>query len=297
MDKNLQEKMRQVISPQRLVQVLAAVLFYFLGNGVIQYLGLTLDWRTVFLGLGFVVLILISCFFFQVYFDPLSIKYRNTPLDLEGVQWRKLLYAGLITLTISSVPVYLLIDNKSTSITLVFFLALMFLMLLADSIPPIFFEARGYGELILTVWTAVLVPALAFPLQGYSIHSLVPMLTLPLSTLFLAMLISTSLQKYLSDFLSNRKTLVILFGWKFAMNLHNGMIFAAIAFIAAASLFGLPWNLAWPMLLPAPIFFFSVYEIFRIKSGIKPRWALLALCGYSGIGCMLYVLLFTLWVR
>lgn len=297
MDKEIHIKMRQVVSLKRVFLLLSAVLFYFLGTGFIRYLGNTLDWGTVFTGLGFVVLLVISCFFFQVYFDPVYDEYRNSPVEAESGQWRKLLYAGLLTLAVSSVPVYLLAEKASVSITIVIYLSLMFCMLFAEAIPPLSLDARGYGDLILTLWIVVLVPGLPFLLQNYSIHPLVPLLTFPLSALFLAMLISTSLQQYLSDTLANRKTLSVMLGWKYAMDLHNGLIFTAFAFIAAASLFGFPWNLTWPMFLPAPIFLFSVYEIFRIKSGTKPRWALLALCGYAGISCMLYVLLFTLWVN
>jgi hypothetical protein len=91
--------------------------------------------------------------------------------------------------------------------------------------------------------------------------------------------------------------LVILLGWKLAMDMHDWLILAAYLFVGIASLIGLSWNLVWPMLLTAPISIFTVYEILRIKSGTKPRWTLLLLGGYAGIGCMLYVLLFTLWLK
>jgi 1,4-dihydroxy-2-naphthoate octaprenyltransferase len=165
------------------------------------------------------------------------------------------------------------------------------------AIPPFNLSARGYGDLVLVILIANLVPGLGYSIQTGTIHSLMLLLVFPLTPLLLAMMISTNLKDYLKEMISGEKSLVIMLGWKLAMDMHDWLVLAAYLFIGIASLIGLSWNLVWPMLLTAPISVFTVYEILRIKSGTKPRWTLLSLGGYAGIGCMLYVLLFTLWLK
>jgi 1,4-dihydroxy-2-naphthoate octaprenyltransferase len=300
MKKAINDTLDMIFSRRRAENILAVVLFYFLGVGIGKYLGQNLDWNIIFLGLSTLLLLLFANLFFRDYFDPFPVVSdgnRNSNRNTGIARRQKYLSAGLTTLAVCSLPVYFLLVNRQLSITSIFFIALAFVLILAYSIPPVILVKKGYGELILTLWIAILTPALGYLLQSTTIHPLVPLITVPLAFVYLAMLISTDLKDFLNEMITSQKTLTQMVGWKFAMNLHNGLVAAAFLLIAGGSFLGLPWNLIWPMLLPLPVFIFTIYEIQRIKSGAKPRWALLTLTGYAGTGCMLYVLLFTLWVR
>jgi 1,4-dihydroxy-2-naphthoate octaprenyltransferase len=100
---------------------------------------------------------------------------------------------------------------------------------------------------------------------------------------------------YLNAMISGEKSLVIMLGWKLAMDLHDWLILIGYALIGFAFFTGFSWNLIWPAFLSLPFYLFSIYEIHRIKEGIKPRWQLLTFSGYAGLGIMLYGVLFRLW--
>ncbi len=291
---------RRLISNKNIFDLLAVILFYFLGSGISRYLGKNIDWGILFLGLGIVVFLFASGLFLQMFFNPVSKESGNLVIQANGHGWHnnsKYLLAGLTALTSSFILFYLVAIRNTIPISAVLLLITLFLLVFLYAIPPFKLAAHGYGELLLTIWIVVLIPAFAFLLQSSMIHHLVAMLSFPLMTLFLAMMISTNLQGYLADMISGKKTIVIMLGWKLGMDMHNWLVLVTYMQIAVASLLELPWNITWPMLLSAPISALTVYEIFRIKAGIKPRWSLLLLSGYAGIGCMLYMLLFTLWFR
>lgn len=275
------------------------ILCFFLGLGLAHFLGQSIDWWMAISGLSFVLLLFLSDFLLSKYFNASGkIKKENDnkqgKTDHEIRQSR--LSAGLATLAVSCVFAYLIIIGGNRSSETITLLLILSVLVTVNVVPPFHLDARGYGELVMTVWSANLVPALAFVTQGNTIHTLLPILTFPLTVFFLATILATSLQGYLNDMVSGRKSLVIMLGWKLAMNAYNWLIILGYLFIAMASLFRLPWSLTWPLFLPAPIFIFTGYEISRIKNGIKPRWPLLALTGYAGAGCMLYLILVTLWV-
>lgn len=284
---------------QNLLYISAVVLCYFIGLGLGHYLGQSIDWEMTIAGLSYVLLLFLSGSLFGQFFDTTG-RLKREKENKQGKSEREVrqtrFTSGMITLTVSCVFAYLIILRGSRSSETITLLFLLLVLELINVIPPFRLISRGYGELVMVVWIANLVPALAFVTQENTIHTLLPVLTFPLTAFFLATVLATSLEGYLNDMVTGRRSLVIMLGWKLAMNAYSWLILIGYLFIAAASLIRLPWSLTWPLLLPAPIFLITSHEISRIKNGIKPRWALLSITGFAGLGCMLYVLLVALWV-
>jgi 1,4-dihydroxy-2-naphthoate octaprenyltransferase len=254
----------------------------------------------LFIGLGAVTFFISGGYYFKDYFDLIDPEIRNKHgFDLVHLDGQKRIYllSGLLALTGGVIFSYLLFYFQSIPISALIFLAIIFCFLFIFGIPPLRLGARGYGEFLLCITLADMIPAFAFLIQADVLHKLIPLITFPLTVLYLAMIISTSLKGYFADMLSGRHSMIIVIGWKFGMDLHNWLIALGFILVAINSLLGLPWGLTWTMLLPVPVFVFTVYEIQRIKTGAKPRWNLLSLSSYAGIGIIIYLTLFTLWFR
>lgn len=282
------------------VTILTVILLTaFLGNGIAKFLGIPLNWFLILLECGFFIFIALGSFSITIYFDPLLMaRHKGIIPSTEEINIRRVfLLICLISYTVCCAFVYLIIYVTSYNLAEFSFFILIFVLFLAYAVPPMRLADRGYGEIILTIFTANLIPATAFFLQSQSFHPLVIQLTFPLVPLFLAAMISTSLKNYLNEMITGTNSMVMMLGWKLAMDLHNWLILSVYLIIALSAVLGLTWNLVWPMFLPLPISIFSIYEIQRIKNGAKPRWSFLALGGYGEVLCMLYVLLFSLWVK
>jgi 1,4-dihydroxy-2-naphthoate octaprenyltransferase len=274
--------------------LLASVFFYLLGTGIARFLGEIVRFQEFWIGLVYVILILGSGFFLQVYFDPKQLSKANRSEDGLRKNGQNLL-AGLSLMAAGSIFAYLLFLSAGSNTVSSLFLGFIFLVVLLYAVPPAKLAYRGYGDLVLILLTANIIPAFAFTIQTGSMHSMIPMISLPLTAFLMAMVISTGLNGYLNAMISGEKSLVIMLGWKLAMELHDWVILLGYVLIGFAFFRGFSWNLIWPEFLSLPFYLFSIYEIHRIKEGLKPRWQLLTFCGYAGLGIMLYGLLFTVW--
>lgn len=205
--------------------------------------------------------------------------------------------AGLSLLAASGLSAYFLFLSPSGGLLADIFMVFILLANLVYAIPPFRLANRGYGEVTMVLVIANIVPALAYVIQSGSLHNMLIILSLPLTVFLLATFISTGLNGYLNAMLTGEKNLVMMLGWKLAMDIHDWLIVAGYLLLGLALLRGLAWNLVWPTFIPLPVFLITIIEIRRIKAGIKPRWALLTFSGYAGTGLLLYTLLFTLWFR
>jgi hypothetical protein len=189
MNLNFAEQFKRTFSYQNIVYLISTIVFYFFGSGIARYLGQILNWPLLFLGLGYVILLMLSGFYLRAYFDPFILNSKNekslSTSSLLEIK-RQNLMAGLATLSISCVLVYLIVIGNGTNASLIFFLILTFALMFLFAVPPFKMAARGYGELVLSVWIADLVPVLAFLLHGAEIPKVIPLLTFPLTALIRA---------------------------------------------------------------------------------------------------------------
>jgi 1,4-dihydroxy-2-naphthoate octaprenyltransferase len=281
---------------QKLSLFAASIFLYFLGAGIARYLGDPFKVVEFWSGFLYIILLSGSGFFLQIHFDP---KELNNSVKSEDNlrKNRQYLLAGLALMAAGGLLAYFIYTSPGVKPVTNLFMVFVFLVMLLYAVPPVNLKNRGYGELTLVLMAANVIPALAYSIQTGSLHGLLVLISLPLTFFFLAMVISTNLNGYLNAMLTGEKNLVIRLGWKLAMDLHDWLIVGGYIFLGIAYIRGLPWNLIWPTFIALPVFLFTIYEIHRIKNGVKPRWALLTFSGYTGTGLVLYSLLFTLWFR
>jgi 1,4-dihydroxy-2-naphthoate octaprenyltransferase len=287
-------KLWSIFTTQKIYLFTAAIFLYIMGAGLARFLGEPLKSVEFWTGFLYIFLILGSGFFLQIHFDPKSIN--EAVKSEEGLRkHRQYLLAGLSLMAAGGLLAYFIYTSPAGTPVTNLFLVFVFLVMLLYAVPPANLANRGYGEVTLILLVVNVIPALAYAIQTGSLHSMLILLSLPLTSFFLAMAISTNLNGYLNAMLTGEKNLVIMLGWKLAMDLHDWLIVGGFVLLGLAYVRGLSWNVIWPTFIALPVFIFSIYEIHRIKSGIKPRWTLLTFSGYAGTGLLLYSLLFTLW--
>jgi 1,4-dihydroxy-2-naphthoate polyprenyltransferase len=282
------------------LNLLAGILTYALGVGIAQFLGHPIRWEVYWLGQAGVTMLQLSSFYLSAYYDPLNIFPSSTDQTEKKETKKELprlvfLQAAVTTLTVGAVLSVLLFANGVVNLAVLFILGVAFCLSFFYAVPPFKLAQRGYGDLINAFFVANLIPALAYLLQTGDFHRLLAMLTFPLTALFLAAEIATSLKSYATDLKFSRRTLPVSLGWQQAMNLHNLLILGAYLLFGTAAIIGLPWRLTWPGLLTLPLGIWQIWLMSRIIAGDKPRWNLIDLLALGLVAVTAYSLTITLW--
>lgn len=284
--------------------VLAAAFLYALGVGIVVFRGDFVNWTNFWLGLMVVILLLLSSFYLTEFFNrmqnPRARRRDNAnhkPEDGQVVLSRTtFLLAAITTLTAGAMITAVLFTAGALNPSVGLVLGLALLLAFIYAVPPFRLVHSGYGELILTILLTNLIPALGFLLQTGEMSNLLGMLTFPLTALFLAMLLATSLETYYADIKAGKVNLMIRLGWQRGMAFHNLLILAAYLLVGIGSIVGMAWALTWPKLLTLPIGLFQVWQIWQISRGAKPRWNILKITAYATFAITLYLQTYTLWV-
>jgi 1,4-dihydroxy-2-naphthoate octaprenyltransferase len=207
------------------------------------------------------------------------------------------LWAAVVALTIATSLTVLLISRiQVTGQTFIVLLAIVVLAFLY-SLPPIHLAGSGYGELLLAVLTANLVPAFAYLLQQGELHRLLAMTTFPLTALYLAMVIAYSFRHFARDVRYEIPTLLVRIGWRDGMNVHNLLIFSAYLLLGLAMMFGLPAVLALPAFLPLPLGLLQIWTMIRVSGGARPNWRAIHLTASTLFFATAYLLSYAYWTR
>lgn len=290
-----------VLSYARLPMLAMSVLFYFLGASLVRFLGEAVDVAPFFLGMGFILLVILFSGWIKGYYDTREDMQNRLGLESFSPQAfllaRQLLWQGsLASLVVAAVlAVFMGVQGLlnvpgSTLLLLVFGTSYIY------SVPPLRLVYRGYGELATAVLLANLTPALSFTLQTGELHRLVGMVTFPLTALLLAFQLARSLEPYASDMKYKRKTMMVALGWQRGMTLHNILVLGAYVLLGAAALFNLPWGITWPVLLTLPLALGLVWMMIRIANGAKPAWKLLSFLSASLLVLATYLFTYSLWI-
>lgn len=285
--------------------LLAGLLLYALGVGIVVYRGQRVDWSIYWLGQGCVTMLQLSSSYLLEYYDRLAEVPRRregiaNPLrsQQEARAARNIyLLAAITTLTIGAMLTVLLVTRGVLSPASYIILALAFFFAFFYSVPPLRLARKGYGELVAAVLLTNLTPAFAYLLQDNEFMNVLGVITLPLTILFLAMSLATSLETYYQEIKAGRQNLMTRIGWQGGMFLHNLCIFVAYLTMGLTTVFGLPWSLSWPRLLTLPVGLFQVWQIWRIGNGAKPQWRLLRVTAYATFAITVYLQAFTMWVH
>ena len=286
----------RMINAARLWKLLAGFLFYALGAGILSYLGNPIDFRVYALGQVVFTCFQGSSYFLTAYYDAIKpVHVQAKPYtERERREILGMLQIALALLTAGVVMVLLLIIGGDLTPIAGTFLAFIFLLFFLYGIPPVRLVYSGYGELSEAILLANLGPAFAFLLQTGSLHRLLGMITFPLTSLYLAMLLLLAFRSYAADVKYRRGTLLQRIGWQRGMVLHNILILAAYALIVSAALLGLPWGLTWPVLLTLPLGIFQIWQMIRVADGARPLWQLMTLTAVALPILTVYFLMFAL---
>ncbi len=285
--------------------LMAGVLTYILGGGIVKYLGHTLQYSRFWTGMLAVILLMLASYVLKLYYDlidaanPLRrMKKDLDEFDLLAVQRLSrpsVLLAAFTILTAGAAVTVLLITEGAISFAGLVILGAAFLLAFFYAVPPVRLVYRGYGELAEGILVASLAPALAFILQTGDLHRLLPMLTFPLLALFLALRLAQSLEHYARDQKLLHRTMMIAVGWQRGMQLHNILILAAYLLLGIAAAFSLPWSLTWPGLLTLPVGLYQIIQMNQIAGGAKPSWRLLRLTSAATFALTVYLLSLAIW--
>jgi 1,4-dihydroxy-2-naphthoate polyprenyltransferase len=284
----------------------AVAVLFALGVGIAHYLGVRINWEAYVLGQTWVTLLQLSTTYFNEYYNAWADRENTNRTYLTGgsnaLGEGKLdpliaLIAALTTLAFLASLTVVLATRIQPPFETYLILFLAFIGSFFYSAPPLRLEASGYGELIVSVIVAFLVPLFAFILQAGSLHRLIAMTTFPLVFLHLGMLIVFELPDYATDLKFEKRTLVIRIGWQNGMILHNLLIIGAFLLLLLARTFGYPRFALLAGLLSIPIGLFQIFQMRNIASGAKPNWNLLTIGAASLFIITAYLLAFTFWTN
>jgi 1,4-dihydroxy-2-naphthoate octaprenyltransferase len=296
---------RYFVILSRPFSLLGAILVYALGIGIARYLGALIDWEIAIFGQVWVIFLQLSTHYLIEYFDYRgdSSTTNRTPISGgSGVLGSgKLppavaLWASITCLTFAT-SITVLIMRVRSEPAIFMIMAVIFLGAFFYSVPPVRLVTSGYGELTTSLVVAVLVPTFSFFLQTQELHRLVAMVTFPLSTLYLAMMLAFELPNYASDLKYEKKTLMIRIGWERGMTMHNILILSTYVLLGIGLLLGFPPALALPGFLSLPLGLFQIWNMNRIAGGAPPNWRLLTLGAVSLFGLTAYFFTFAFWIR
>jgi 1,4-dihydroxy-2-naphthoate octaprenyltransferase len=297
---------RLFVKLSRPLPILGVFLTFGLGTGIARYLGASIDWGVYLLGQAWVTLLQLSMHYLGDYFaHPAdTANPRRTPFSERsdaigpGKLPRSLaLWLGISCLSISASLTVLLLRTIGAAPAVFLIMFLIFLGVLSYSIPPLRLASSGYGELLLSILVANLVPALAYLLQARDWSRLLPMTTFPLLLLHLAMMVAFEFPDYAADSKYEKPTLLVRIGWQRGMQLHNFLLLGGFGLLGVAWALGLPYLIVTPVLFMLPVAAFQVWMMNRIEAGARPNWILFTTAAAAIFGLTAYLLAYGFWMR
>lgn len=281
----------------RPIHLLLAALTYSLGASIADYLGETFRAGPFWLGLLGVLLAQLTMSLL-----PEIFRLDSEPLA-EGESRRErqilrnnLLYISLASLTSLALIFYALFATDQLPPSSFLTLGLSLAIILTYSIPPFRLSNRGFGELLLAIHLAYVIPSIAFILQSGDTHRFLA-LTIPLTFLAFAYFLVTNFQSFAQDQKYGRVTFLTRLGWERVVPLHHIFVVFAYIFFLAMLPFGLPLSVLWPAFLTLP---FAVYQIIQLRNialGLPPNWTILHATALAVFGLTAYFLTLTFWIR
>lgn len=304
----------QLVRAVNLPALLAGMLFFALGAGIVNFRNQPFAWVDYWLGQACITLMQMSSAFLKTFYDridqdqsPISRQSREAKDSLNNheedapkqIVLPRLVFlqAGMTTLSVGAIVTVLLLARGAMSASALFLLGVAFGVAFFYSVPPLRLAYSGYGELCMAFFLANLTPAFAFVLLSHDLDAhLLGLLTFPLTLLYLAMMLALSLEHYYHDLKQGRTTMMVRLGWQRGMLLHNFLVPLAYLLLGVTALMGLSWSVLWPAMLTLPIGAFQVWQMWQIGNGAPTRWPLLRLTAYATVGLTVYLLTFSLWV-
>lgn len=291
--------MKNLLRLSRPLHFLLAALTYFLGASIANYLGRPFRADSFWLGLIAVVLAQASMNLLAEVFRPYNEPIVEGETRKDRLTLRNnALYISIAFLAVNAVIAFLLYINRHLSVSAFFFLLLSLGLVLTYAIVPFRFVNRGFGELVLAVHLAYVIPSIGYILQSGETHRFL-LITIPLTLLAFAYFIVMAFPSFASDTKYGRNTLLTRLGWERVVPLHHLFVLLAyFFFLALASpVIGLSLSLLWPAFLTLPFAIFQIFQLRNIALGAPATWNLLTITALSVFGLTVYFLSLTFWLR
>ena len=154
------------------------------------------------------------------------------------------LYVSIAALTANAVVAFVLYTNNHLAVPAFSFLLLSLILIVAYAIPPFRFTNRGFGEFVLAVHIAYVIPSIGYILQADETHRFL-LISIPLTFLAFAYFVVMNFPAFASDIKYNRSTLLTRLGWERTVPLHHLFVWLAYLFFLASPIFGLSLSLIW----------------------------------------------------
>ena len=282
----------------RPLHLLLAALTYLLGASIPAYLGKPVLITPFILGLAIVLLAQTSMSFLREVFRPHNepIIESETPQQKETLR-NNLLYISIGTIGTIVFIAFIIHLNFTLAFPLILFLLSSLFLILLYSIPPFHLVNRGFGELILALHIAYVIPSIGFLFQTGENSRLPTLLLLPLTVLALAYFLLINFTTFPEDQKYERGTLLRRLTWERAVPFHHSLIVFAYLMFALVPLLGFAFSLVAPAFLTLPFAIFQIVQLRSIANGNPPNWKLLTSTALAVFGLTTYFLTLTFWLR
>jgi 1,4-dihydroxy-2-naphthoate octaprenyltransferase len=282
----------------RPLHLLLAALTYLLGVGVANYLGRPFRAGPFWLGFLVVLFAQAGLSLLAEVFRPDDEPIHENETRSERIKLRgSLLNIAIAFLATDVVLTFLLFNNHQLPLSALFFLMLSLGIIVLYSIPPFRLLDRGFGEFLLAVQLAYVVPSIGFLFQADEYHRLLFTITLPLTLQALAYFLVLDFPSFAIDRKYRRLTLLGRLAWERAVPLHHSLVVAAYVLFLAAAFLGPSLRLLWPAFLTLPFAAMQILLLRNISLGVKPNWPLLTSTALGVFGLTAYFLTLTFWLR
>jgi 1,4-dihydroxy-2-naphthoate octaprenyltransferase len=287
-------------------ELLLNSILYFLGAGLTNYLGDGVNWEVIGKGFGLITAIQIGAYALEAVYQQIDLGYKFQrelfPMKAEdprNIGRVRLIYALVISVIAMGVAILILSNlakNQLINISCFIFLGLFLILYLANSLPPFKAAKKGYGELIIAVQGAYIIPTLAYLFQSGDLHRLILLTAVPLSLLYLTMEMTRSLKVFSNaNSVTIAQGMVNRIGPERSLQVIIYLILAAYLFVGIESLLGLSWSIVWRFILTLPLGLFLGWQINRIRTGAKPNWKMLDLTSILLVGLSAYFVAIGFW--
>lgn len=282
----------------RPLHLILVALTYLLGASIPAYLGRPFLLVPFILGLAITLLMQTSMSFLREVFRPHNepIIEGETPQKKETLR-NNLLYISVGMIGTAAVLAFIAHLNIGLTLPKFLFLLSSLVLTMVFAIPPFTLVNRGFGELILALHIAYIVPSISFLFQADENSRLLTTLLLPLTVLALAYFLIINFTTFPEDQKYDRGTLLRRLTWERAVPLHHSLVaFAYVAF-ALVPLMGFSFSLIAPAFLTLPFAIFQIIQLRAIANGNPPNWRLLTSTALAVFGLTTYFLTLTFWLR
>ena len=296
---NLSAKhVRLFLRPIQPLFLLGGALLYSLGAAIASFLGKPIDLYLYLFGQGLVTSLQLMAHFLLAYHEPRLEEEDDQPAstssvsstnDHTGLPRQTTFYVAITFLVLAATMVSILLVGRQVPLVAWLILLFIFLGFFFYITPPIRLCTSGYGELIMSLVIAGLIPTFCFSLQTGGLHRLLVMSTTPLVALHFATMIALELPDYASNIKRDKRTLMVRLGWVTAMKMHDLAILFAAASFTVAFFNGLPRRVSIGVLIALPLAAAQIWQMDRIRRGYPARYRTLINVALSLFGLTAYL--------